>query len=722
MRSPLPRVWALALLCLAALHGEPVESLITAGDLLKIKRLESPVFSPDGRHIAYVVRDTRADPANPDTCADHSRLWLAATDGGSAFHPLTRADADAGAPCWDPAGSRLAFLQRDATGNRLCVLTLSTNTEETLTPPLANASAPQWSPDGGRLLFTATAPAPAAPKPDAKKPGSSSLPAAPAPDPDGTLAARRAWLARNAAAHNPDVIAAPDANAGNLQASALTHLYTVEIRAGAEPVDLTPGPVAYEDPAWLPDGKTIVCTRPAHPSDPAPAQLVILNADGSDRHTLPMPEGYAPSHPQPSPDGRMIAFAAQPAKDASDLDYGQTRIGLFTPADGKTRFLAEKLDRSVRHLRWSPEGKFIYFTAEANGGWPLYRVPAAGGGTDRLTSPDTGIAGYDIAKNDLALVVSKAGNPGELYRTSPAGRNQRILTSHNGDWLRDKKFATPERRKLKRPDGTEIEYWLARPPYLEGGFNYPLLMILHDGPEAMTGPADPALWFEIQFFAAHGYAVVFGNPRGAAGYGYTFQHAGFQNWGPGPGDDMLAMSDALAPESWIDPQRQVVLGHGYGGYLTTWILTQNQRFKAAVAVDGIPDLIAFSIAAGTGSLARQFGGFPWEPEVHRLLDAQSPLTPLDGLRTPLLLVRNNAGPAANGTPDEPLYRSLQQLNRPADCIRYPQTGENRGLNPTQRLDQLVRFDEFFQRFIGNPAQPNPPAAPAPIKPAAPVSK
>ncbi|MFA6960277.1 MAG: S9 family peptidase [Opitutaceae bacterium] len=747
MRSPLPRPWVFAFVLGLTLQAEPADSLITAADLLKINLPSAPALSPDGQQIAYTVR-TLESLSSGDT-AYRNRLWLAHIDGDTAPRELTSAGPNAYDPAWHPLGDRIAFIRPEASDRaRICVLPVSGGDPFTVTPSLREVTAPQWSPNGDRLLFTAVVTyaeavasgsanpwplekpaAPALPAPEATKPAATKPAPAPQAASDGSLAERRLWLSQNEARGDPfvstrlDFNADPDTNGE----PKFTHLFVID-HAGATPVDLTPGFISYTHPAWLPDGETIVCDGPtsdsAHPDRVLTRRLFTLKADGSELRPLASPAGYSLTEPAVSPDGKQIACTAQPCADPADLSYGQTRLAIITVADGKFQMLTEKFDRSIGHPRWSADGKFIYFVAETGGAAPLHRIPAKGGNPERITSSDTCVTGFSPGSKALALVIARSGNPGEICRTHVNGRSLRILTAHNNEWLRDKKLASPESRKLKRPDGTPIDYWVVKPPYLEGGFHYPLLVMIHGGPGSMWGPATPSVWHEIQFFAARGYGIVFANPRGSSGYGAKFQHANFQDWGPGPAGDVLAAADAVAKENWVDADRQVVLGGSYGGYLTAWIISSDPRFKAAIAERGVYDLTTFLGEGDAWPLVPwHFGGYPWQPEIRKLLDAQSPLTRADAIRTPLLIQQNAADHQTGTAQGELLYRSLKILGRPVEFVSYPHATHelSRTGDPDQRIDRLVRYDEFFQRFIGTPAQPiPPPPAPPSAAPATPA--
>jgi dipeptidyl aminopeptidase/acylaminoacyl peptidase len=153
----------------------------------------------------------------------------------------------------------------------------------------------------------------------------------------------------------------------------------------------------------------------------------------------------------------------------------------------------------------------------------------------------------------------------------------------------------------------------------------------------------------------------------------------------------------------VDKDKLVLSGGSYGGYLAAWIVGHDKRFKAAVAQRGIYDLATFF---GEGSAWRlvpyHFGGYPWQPFVRRLLDSQSPLSHAEHIVTPLLIEHGDNDRRTGTAQSEMLFRALKVLNRPVEYVRYPNATHelSRTGDPAQRIDRLLRFDEFFRRFIG----------------------
>ncbi len=234
------------------------------------------------------------------------------------------------------------------------------------------------------------------------------------------------------------------------------------------------------------------------------------------------------------------------------------------------------------------------------------------------------------------------------------------------------------------------------------GKKYPLILNIHGGPSAMWGPGEASMWFEFQFYAAKGYAQVFGNPRGSGGYGREFQRANHRDWGAGPGADVLRSATEAAQAPWVDADRQVVTGGSYGGYLTAWVIAHDHRFKAAIAQRGVYDLLPFFGEGNAWFLVPLYWGNPWEPEVRQLLLEQSPMTHAHRIKTPLLIKHGDVDFRTGVMQSQMLYKTLKALGRDVEYVRYPRATHelSRSGEPKQRLDRLVRYEEFFRRYVG----------------------
>ncbi len=721
MPPPMRCLPSLLLALLLALPAAAQPDLIQPTDLFQIRQLGGVAVSPSGEHAVYTVKRVTENPDEPGDHVYRTHLWLAPLDGSGEPRPLTRGEHSASSPVWHPGGDRIAFVRAVDGKPQVHLLPLDGGEPYTVTALPHGATSPQFSPDGRRLLVASSLPMSAvdslenaAPTWDAERPGRRVVAEDAEPDPDGGFDAVRAFLDRQerATVEVTTRLSFQGEQALDPEPS-FQHLYVipldeVEPDAMPEPQPLTRGHHSYGDAAWLPDGRVIAAARPVtaeHPDRVLDRDLLVIGP-GEEPETLLDLEGWALGDPAASPDGERVAFLGG---RLDELGFQQAELGVLDLASGQARWLTDGFDRSVSQVRFAPDGRHLYFVSPADGGFPLYRVALDGGAVERLTDPEAGVRAYDLGPRGAIFVLTTAENPYELYAAAENAEPRR-LTGHNARWLEGKRLSLPERRVLSRviplEDGddaaVEMDYFVMEPTVRRPGERYPLMLQIHGGPSAMWGPGEATMWHEFQMLAARGYGIVYANPRGSGGYGRAFRRANERDWGHGPASDVLAALDATAAaEDWADPERLVVTGGSYAGYLTAWIAAHTERFRAAVAQRGVYDLQTF---LGEGNAWRlvptHFGGYPWEPEADSVLAANSPLTFVDRITTPLLIIHASEDLRTGVSQSEMLYRSLKVLGRPVEYARYPGAGHDlsRAGDPDQRLDRLLRIYEFVERY------------------------
>jgi len=269
--------------------------------------------------------------------------------------------------------------------------------------------------------------------------------------------------------------------------------------------------------------------------------------------------------------------------------------------------------------------------------------------------------------------------------------------------------SSPKEYWFTRPDGTKIQYWVQEPIGKKDGVKYPTIVNIHGGPSAMWGPGVFSMWHEYQLENSWGYGLVYCNPRGSGGYGDRFKKGNFKDWGHGPANDILAsLDEAMKQHNWIDKDQLFVEGGSYAGYMVAWIVGHDNRFKAANAQRGVYDLTTFM---GEGNAWRlvpdHFGGYPWQKETKALLDSESPLTYVEKINTPLLIIHGDQDLRTGVIQSEMLYKSLKIMNKPVEYIRYPREGHEltRSGNPGRMMDHMLRVIEFFERYAKHPETP-----------------
>ncbi len=717
---------------------------IVATDLLRIRSVSSIDVAWDGSRAVVAVRsigatprepadDPGAAPADPEW-VNESHLYLVdlAADG-DAPRPLTFGRRSDRAPVIAPDGRRVAFVRAAEPGaapgaaadddgaGQVWVMPLDGGEARQVTRLDRGAEDPRWSPDGRHLLVTSPVPADDL---DGSPPWPSEAPfaerrergtaAEATPSPDGSRAGIRAWLDRNADALDPRVITRIEFQDEQAlrQPLAFRQLFLVDPDTpGVAPRQITRAYRDHRDAVFMPDGRHLVYVAKdatdRHPDRVLEDAFHVIALDGTgDRPLLDM-DGWSLSTPRPSRDGSVLAFTGH-RMDHPAHRLRRLGIASITPegaSDPVWLTGEESFDASVRSVEWLQSRSALVFNAPRHGGVALMTMslgllePAVL--VDEEAGLPVGAQNFGIGGGAIVYALTSAANPCVL-RVRDA-RGDRALWDLN-EWVADRELSAPVGGWITRPDGTRVQYWLMEPTRRDPLKTYPLVLEIHGGPSAMWGPGEFTMWHEFQLLCSWGYAVVYANPRGSGGYGYDFRRANYQDWGEGPAGDVLAAVDQALLKGWIDPDRMVVTGGSYGGYLTAWIITQDHRFKAAVAQRGVYDLATFF---GEGNAWRlmewSMGGPPWEPRTRPILARESPFTAVNRIRTPLLIMHASNDLRTGVSQSEMLYRALKRLGRPVEYVRYPDAGHDlsRTGDPRQRLDRLNRIVEFFERAIDN---------------------
>ncbi|MFW6140165.1 MAG: S9 family peptidase [Acidobacteriota bacterium] len=690
--------------------------LIKTTDLLKLKTMTDVDISTDGEKAVFVCNSMGKDSQGNDRYFRH--LWLIDLEENNELTQLTFGERSDRSPSWSPDGSCIAFIRSFENKPQIWILPLTGGESFRVTSVEHGVSNYQWSPNSQEIIFSSQIPeyeVEIKPGWTYERPGrergdvpnwkkKSSKEKSVEPDPDGNLQEIRAWLSKNASENDPRVFTRQNLQGEKSLQTQLSysHLFLVDAKAQAEAVQITHGFQEFRSFDCSPDGKKIIGTSVVfeeHPDRVEDSDLWIMNKDGSRMKVLLDWDNYSVSSPRYSPDGKTILFTAS---NQSERGYALSQLAVVPAQGGAPQPLTFHFDRSVYGFRWSPDGKYIYFISPDQGSFPLYRIPASGGNVEPIIEGELGVRDFDISGSHLVFALTEVKNPFELYVSSPSGQNSHQLTSFNTKWIKEKKIVFPQEKWLDNGSGFKIQYWVMEPAERKQGQRYPLVLEIHGGPSSMWGPGEFTMWHEFQLLAARGFGVVYCNPRGSSGYGFEFKKANYRDWGEGPASDIMAAASEAAELEWTDPDRQVVTGGSYAGYMTAWIVSQDHRFKAAVAQRGVYEL---SVFFGEGRAWRlvphHFGGYPWEDTPREFLDADSPQTYVKNIQTPLLIIHSDQDLRTGIIQSEYLYKSLKVLKKPVEYVRYPHESHDlsRSGDPQRRMDRLNRIIEFFARFI-----------------------
>lgn len=664
--------------------------LITAQNFYHIRRLETPRFSPDGSRVAYVLLTVdKADNAY------RSAVWIAPMDDspGKQFTAGEKRDTS---PCWSPDGRRLAFVSnRHNDKNQIYLIDLDGGEARRLTNMENGATDPAWSADGRRIAFVSPT---SAEEREAEDAGETQDVAGL----DADERRRRAEEKKKAREKKFDphvVVRFPYRTGKDYLVDRYRHLYVIDVDVeNAQPQRVTDDDFDFASPSWLADGSALVTWSIRDPEAHDPifyGQVLCVPIEDGEPTVLSKP-GYHPMAPLSSPDGQWVAYLHVLDK----VPHSQTTRLVVVPATGGEAIeLTAGFDASVNSFRWSPDSQWLYFTAGVRGNNGLYRVPVTGGEVEKIVGGVRYVTGFDVTNDRLAYVLSEPDNPSDLFVAGADGKNEKRLTEINARFLATKEIAPTKEMWYEAHDGASIQGWIVEPPDFDPANKYPLVLEIHGGPHAMWGPAEPTMWHEFQVLAARGYVVFYCNPRGSGGYGHDFRTAIHADWGFADYRDYLAGVDRVVAQGYVDAHRLVITGGSYGGYMTAWIIGQDDRFKAAVSQRGVYDLGAFTGATDIPRFIEHIFEAPYWDDPEKLWK-HSPLAYVKNIHTPLLIVHSERDYRAPIIGAEQLYAALRRLGRTVGFVRYPREGHelSRSGEPKHRIDRLNRIVDWFDLY------------------------
>jgi len=352
--------------------------------------------------------------------------------------------------------------------------------------------------------------------------------------------------------------------------------------------------------------------------------------------------------------------------------------------------------------QWTPAGE-ILMNATIGGRTALYRVSPAREGMREVLAGRRVMNGftYDSAARRVAYVATSVNIPTEVYIADTDGRNERKLTSINEKITTEIAFPDAERFTYKSVGDYEIEGWLMKPYGYQAGRKYPLVLYIHGGPHSQYGEG----WFdEFHNIAGAGMWVLFTNPRGSSGYGGDFTYATRGRWGYEDYDDLMKAVDIASVRPDVDSTRMGVTGGSYGGFMTDWITTRTNRFKAAQTDRSISNWYSWYGSSDAQGLTEfEFYGKPWDNPT--LYDTLSPIRYVNKVRTPTLIVQSEEDYRTAMSDAEQWFMALKKQGVPVEFIRYPRSTHelSRSGEPWLLVDRLGRLRQWFGYWLAEPS-------------------
>lgn len=647
---------------------------ITPEDYYSIETPGDPQISPDGKLVAYTV--TAMDRKQN---RKRTGIWIMRTDatgGPSAFATAENSSA----PRWNPDGQSLAFISTRRDLQSIAVpkaqvysLSMNGGDPRRLTDLKNGVTAFQWSPDGTRLACVS------------KFGPSDNFPA-------------RNERSDVREYSNPQY----KLDGAGFFDDKRSHIWVIDVKTGSSK-QITSGEERNDsDPQWSPDGRRIAFVGQKTDSDlMGGAGAYIVPVEGREPRKLSNIEVGVHSV-RWSPDGRRLGFVGS-------VDTVAIPKMWIAPADGGTASLVSNDVTYATDLAWSEDGTQLFYAGPFKGEHPAFRIDLASRKVTPLTSRmQVRQIDVDAARNTLIYTGSDDTHPGDVFAADLKGDYARQLTHLNAKLLSQLEVQPMERLNYKAADGWDVEGFLTKPLGWQEGKSYPLILMIHGGPNGMWGLG----WnHDIQAFAAHGWAVLGLNPRGSSGYGEAFQRGVDKEWGGKAFEDIMSGVDAaLAKYSWLDRDRLGVTGHSYGGFMTDWIVGHTNRFKAAIALAGISNFISVE---GTRDAfyghSRDFGGDVFDN--FDLYWKYSPVRYAKDVKTPTLLLHGEADQRVPLEEGEQFFRALRHFNVPAELVIFPREGHGLRNEPRHAVDLLKWQMYWFDRWVdGNAKAVKPNAA------------
>lgn len=679
-------------LAVCAALAAPLEAQtrpLSYDDYYRIKRAGATALSPDGRVVAF-VRSRVLEEEN----RSHSEVWMVAADGSSEPVRLTSPATEAANPRWSPDGALLAFSSRrpvageESTGSTW-FLRMDRPGEAFQIEGLAGS--PIFDPTNEWIAFTRPV------MPEAPRPAEAERTAEEQKIVDRFDGRSYDWMQfrfdRRGYLPDPtDPYATPP-----------SQIFIVD-RDGGEARQITDMSVSVSGAAWRPDASGFVFTADEQQRDERSyphADLWTVSLDGVTRRVTD--DEYNWSGPRWSPDGRWIVARGSVGLDViirERWDHGSpTDLWLFSTDGSERRNLTEDWDLIPGAPTWSADGDELYFTASVGGDSHIFRLAIEDGRVEQVTfgTGRIGSVSFSDDARHIAYIGQNATHPGDVY-TAPLGGSARQVTSLNAELLAELDLRTPAPMTFRSADGTAVEGWVIPPVgYAEGdGRTWPMVLNMHGGPHGSYGNS---FSFDFHLQSGRGYFVVYTNPRASTGYGEEFRWATWGSWGDEDYDDVMAGVDAALERFPIDDERMGLTGYSYGGYLTNWIITQNDRFAAAVAGAGISNWMSdYGVADIPRTKETEFYGTPWEKEGLENLLAASPIVQALGVSTPTLFVHGESDLRVPIEEAEQMYVALQKQGVPAKMIRYPESFHG-GWTPWRYLHRLYSTMEWWDEWL-----------------------
>lgn len=633
----------------------PAKHPLAFDDLIKLHRISSPEVSPDGKWVAYGI-STQDMEANRGV----SNIWIVSTSVGDAIQ-LTQSGKDS-EPSWSPDGKTLAFLSgRDGT-SQVYVISMEGGEAKKLTTLSTGADLFKWSPDGKSIAFTSGVYV------DCKDDACNKQ-----RDEEKEKSKVKAHVAEHLLYRHWD----------HWSEGKRSHLFIQPAEGTTAARDLTAG-ANYDVPPderggsadinFSPDNKEICYTAVTDKMEAIStnADLFVVPVAGGESKRITTNQGFD-GNPVYSPDGKYIAYHAQMT---AGYEADRWQVMLHDRQAGQSESISANFDRSANDLAWSPDSKTIYFLAENETLQPIYAMEPRAGATPKKLLDGYNSA-YSFSADGKILVAERTSltMPAELFVAAGDGSGLRQLTHENDAILASVEMNAPETFWFEGAEGTRVQAMIIRPPQSVATKKYPMLVLLHGGPQTMWTNAWGYRW-NAQVFSGAGYVTLMINRRGSTGYGQKFTDQITADWGGRAYVDVMKGIDAaIAKYPYIDKTKMAAAGGSYGGYMADWLATHTDRFKAIVSHAGVYDKVSMYATEELWFEEHDSQGTPWAaPENYKKWSPSTYAADLGKYKTPTLVVAGERDYRVPYTQSLEFFSALQRQGVPSKLVVFPDEG------------------------------------------------
>lgn len=637
------------------------EKRLTIDELLKVRRVGDPQVSPKGDLVAFTITDVD-QAANKST----TQIYVVPLGGGET-RQLTNDEHSSSSPRWSPDGEKLAFISARDGDDEIWTIDVSNGALKKITTISTGAGDPVWSPDGKWLAFVSDI--------------------YPECHDDACNKHRAEEVAQNKVkAHVATRLLYRHWKAW--KNGMRTHVFVVSSNGG-EARDLTPGD--YDAPPFSLGGPTDYAFSPdsselAFVSNHDKVEATSTNADvwlvpvkgGAAKNITAANHGYDGS-PQYSPDGKYLAYRSQVTPG---YESDRFRLMIYERKTGRAQSISEGLDSNVDEFIFAPDSKIIYLTAEERARAPIYKVNVSGGvggGVIKKLFDEGGVSGdIHLTKDGSTLVFSRSSmtRPAEIYRAKLDDLVVTALTTTNDSFISSFNLKAAEEVTWTGGLGAKVAGWIVKPPNFNPGRKYPLVVLIHGGPQGAWADNWGYRW-NPQIYANDGYVVFMPNPRGSTGYGQKFVAEISGDWGGKVFTDISNGVAMAANLPYVDKTRIGAAGASYGGYMIDWIEGHNNdprfRYKVLVSHDGVYNLAAmYGVTEELWFPEWEFKGTPWTNPA--MYDRWSPHKFVQNFKTPVLIITNTLDYRVPEGEGLQFFTAVQRMGVESKLVDFPDEG------------------------------------------------